>query len=260
MKVDQYFQGQPCWAELASLKIDSSKRFYSQLFGWEIVVLPIPEGTYSMLTIEDDDIGAMYQLPEEMVENGETTQWTIYFAVENLDSSLVDVTGSGGTVIVGPHDVGEAGRMAVIKDPEGARFALWQAKNHIGAKRAAENHTLCWVELACRDTEQAKQFYPHVLGWGTRASNMEGIEYTEWQVGAQDVGGMMAMTEEWGDMPAHWMLYFTVESCDDKAAQVEELGGKVCVPPTDIANVGRFAVINDPDGGFFSIIELRMGV
>ena len=260
MKVDQYFQGQPCWAELGSMNIASSKAFYRGLFGWDIVDMPIPEGTYSMLTIADDDIGAMYQIPDEMAKNGETTQWTIYFAVENLDASLVDITGSGGTVIIGPHEVGEAGRMAVIKDPEGARFALWQANNHIGAKRAAEPHTMCWVELACRQPQQAKQFYSHVLGWQHRDSDMQGMTYTEWQVGSQDVGGMMAMTEEWGDMPAHWMLYFTVESCDAKAAQVNELGGKVCVPPTDIPNVGRFAVINDPDGGLFSIIELRMGV
>ncbi len=259
MKVDQYFQGQPCWTELASLKIDSSKKFYSGLFGWDIVDMPIPEGTYSMLSIEDDDIGAMYQLPAEMIANGESTQWTVYFAVENLDLTLVDISGSGGTVIISPHDVAEAGRMAIVRDPEGARFAIWQAKNHVGAKRAAEPSTMCWVELACRDPEQAKKFYPHVFGWGTRTAKMEGMDYTEWQVGAQDIGGMMAMTEEWGDMPAHWMLYFTVENCDEKAELVTQLGGKVCVPPTDIANVGRFAVINDPDGGFFSIIELRLG-
>lgn len=259
MKVDQYFQGQPCWIELASSNINASKQFYSSLFNWEIIDMPIPQGIYSMLAIDGDDIGAMYQLPEEMLANGDTTQWTVYFAVENLDSSLVDVIGAGGTLLIGPHDVGEAGRMAIVQDPEGARFALWQAKNHLGAQRAAETHTLCWVELACRDTQEAKKFYPHIFGWGTRDSNMDGMDYTEWQVGAQDIGGMMAMTEEWGDIPAHWMLYFTVENCDDKAAQVEPLGGKVCVPPTDIPNVGRFAVINDPDGGFFSIIELRMG-
>lgn len=259
MKVDQYFQGQPCWVELASLDIAVSKHFYRALFGWDIVDMPIPQGTYSMFNLEGDDLGAMYQLPDGMIKAGASDQWLIYFAVENLDNTLVDVTGAGGTIVLGPHDVGEAGRMATIQDPEGARFALWQAKNHIGAQRAGEAGTLCWVELACLETEPAKSFYSHVLGWGARTAEIENMEYTEWQVGTQDIGGMRQMTPEWGDIPAHWMSYFTVDDCNAKAEQVVELGGTICVPPTDIANVGRFAVVNDPNGAVFSIIELRMG-
>ena len=258
MKIDQYFQGQPCWVELASVDVAVSKHFYHALFSWDIVDMPIPQGTYSMFNLEGDDLGAMYQLPDEMMTAGDTSHWLIYFAVENLENSLVDVTGAGGTIVLGPHDVGEAGRMAVIKDLEGAKFALWQAKNHIGARRAAEAGTLCWVELACRKTEEAKPFYSHILGWGCRKADMDNIEYTEWQVGTQDIGGMMKMTAEWGDIPAHWMSYFTVDDCDATAAKVTELAGSVCVPPTDIANVGRFAVVNDPAGAVFSIIELTM--
>jgi predicted enzyme related to lactoylglutathione lyase len=69
-------------------------------------------------------------------------------------------------------------------------------------------------------------------------------------------GGMMQMTEEWGDMPSHWMTYFAVEDVDAAAEQVEALGGRVCVPPTDIPDVGRFAVIDDPQGATFSIMHL----
>jgi predicted enzyme related to lactoylglutathione lyase len=85
---------------------------------------------------------------------------------------------------------------------------------------------------------------------------MSGVEYTEWHIATQAVGGMMHMTEEWGEMPAHWMLYFAVEDCDEIASRASTLGAKVCVPPTDIANVGRFAVLNDPQGGVFSVIAL----
>ena len=192
MKVDQYFQGQPCWVELASADVAASKHFYHVLFGWEILDTPIPQGTYSMFNIGGDDLGAMYQLPKEMIDAGNKSQWLIYFAVESLENSLVDVTGAGGTIVLGPHDVGDAGSMAVIKDLEGAQFALWQAKNNIGAKRAAEVGTLCWVELACRNTDKAQSFYSHVLGWGARQADMGDIEYTEWQVGAQDIGGRYA--------------------------------------------------------------------
>jgi len=75
-------------------------------------------------------------------------------------------------------------------------------------------------------------------------------------LGEHPVAGMMQMTEEWGDAPPHWMTYITVADCDASAKTVEELGGQVCVPPTDIPEVGRFAVINDPTGATFSIIKL----
>lgn len=255
MKVSQYLQGQPCWVELASTDWAAGKSFYQALFGWGAFDMPMPEGHYTMLQVEGDDIAAMYQLsPATGIDA--PTHWTVYFAVDDVDSSIKDIEAAGGQLLIGPHNVGDAGRMALFADPEGSRFAIWQAINHIGIKQTQINNALCWVELACREVTTSEQFYTQSLGFNARTSDMGGFTYTEWLVNDQAVGGMMAMTEEWGDIPAHWMPYFAVEDCDETAKKVEQLGGKVCVPPTYIDNVGRFAVVNDPQGGVFSIITL----
>lgn len=254
MKVQQYQQGQPCWIELATHDWDAGKAFYQALFGWGADDMPMPEGHYTMLQIEGDDIGAMYPMPEDMLAL--PTHWTVYFAVDDVDVTAELVKQAGGQVIAGPHSVGDAGSMALCSDPEGSRFALWQGQDHIGIKRAQEANTLCWVELACRNAAAAKTFYSKVLGYQTKLADMADFEYTEWYVGEQAVGGLMEMTAEWGDAPAHWMNYFAVDDCDAALAKAKSLGATVCVPATDIPNVGRFSVLNDPQGGFFSIISL----
>ena len=254
MKVQQYQQGQPCWLELATHDWAAGKAFYQALFGWGADDMPMPEGHYTMLQIDGDDIGAMYPMPDNM--KSLPTHWTVYFAVDDVSVSAELVKKGGGQVIAGPHAAGDAGSMALCTDPEGSRFALWQGQDHIGIKRAQEPNTLCWVELACRNSDAAKTFYGEVLGYHTKLADMADFEYTEWYVGKQAIGGMMEMTEEWGDAPSHWMNYFAVEDCDASVAKANSLGATVCVPATDIPNVGRFSVLNDPQGGFFSIISL----
>ncbi|MGZ9896908.1 VOC family protein [Shewanella gaetbuli] len=256
MKVSQYFQGQPCWVELASTDWAAAKGFYQALFGWQAFDLSMPDGHYTMLQIDNEDVAAMYQISASMGENI-PTHWTVYFAVDDVDSSINDITAAGGQLLIGPHNVGDAGRMALFADQEGSRFAIWQAINHTGIKLAQVDNTLCWVELACRNIQQSEAFYCQSLGFNTQQSDMDGFTYTEWLVKNQPIGGMIEMTEEWGETPAHWMPYFMVASCDETAAKVAELGGKVCVPPTNIEKVGRFAVVNDPQGGVFSIITLQ---
>ena len=81
--------------------------------------------------------------------------------------------------------------------------------------------------------------------------------YTEWQLDGRSIGGLMQMTAEWGEAPSHWMLYFAVTDAAASAAKVIDLGGTVCVPVTDIPGVGLFAVVNDPQGAVFSIIQLK---
>lgn len=254
MKVQQYQQGQPCWIELATHDWAAGKAFYQALFGWGADDMPMPEGHYTMLQIDGDDIAAMYPMPAEM--EALPTHWTIYFAVDDVDATSKAVTQAGGEIIAGPHSVGDAGRMALCTDPEGCRFALWQGQDHIGIKRSQESNTLCWVELACRDTAAAKQFYSQVLGYQTKLNDVADFEYTEWYADEQAIGGMMAMTAEWGDTLAHWMSYFAVDDCDVSVTKAQTLGATVCVPATDIPNVGRFSVLNDPQGGVFSIIAL----
>jgi predicted enzyme related to lactoylglutathione lyase len=117
--------------------------------------------------------------------------------------------------------------------------------------------TFCWNELATNDVAAARNFYSQLLGWTLQESTAAGMVYTEIEAAGRRIGGMWQTSAECGgDMPPHWMTYVAVDDVDALAARVPELGGNVCVPPTDIPNVGRFAVINDPTGATLSIIKL----
>ena len=119
-----------------------------------------------------------------------------------------------------------------------------------------ENGKFCWNELATKDLEAAKRFYTELLGWQLQESAAAGMAYNEIVVGGEHVGGMYQMTAECGDAPSHWMAYVAVDDVDAKARRVEELGGRVCVRPMDIPNVGRFCVVNDPTGATLSLVRL----
>jgi uncharacterized protein len=121
------------------------------------------------------------------------------------------------------------------------------------------NGAFCWNELATTDLESAQNFYKTLLGWEIKESNATGggMVYNEIVVAGQHVGGVYKMGPEFGQTPSHWMAYVAVDDVDAKARQVWELGGKVCVPPTDIPNVGRFCVVNDPTGATIALITLK---
>ena len=115
---------------------------------------------------------------------------------------------------------------------------------------------VCWNELTTTNVEAAKSFYAELLGWTLKESQIGPVTYTEFYVAGKPSGGMFQMGTEFGNMPSHWMAYIAVEDVDASAKRVEELGGKVCVPPTDIPNTGRFCVIDDPTGATISLITM----
>ncbi|MGB9180997.1 MAG: VOC family protein [Pyrinomonadaceae bacterium] len=118
------------------------------------------------------------------------------------------------------------------------------------------NGAFCWNELGTTDVEAAKKFYAELLGWQLKDSHAAGMTYNEIVVNGREVGGIFQMGAEFGNAPSHWTPYVSVDDVDAKAAQVTELGGTVRVPPTDIPNVGRFCMINDPTGATISLIKL----
>jgi predicted enzyme related to lactoylglutathione lyase len=146
-----------------------------------------------------------------------------------------------------------------VAAPPSATALLNQTRE--GEKAMAEqsipaNGTFVWNELGSTDVEAAKKFYTELFGWKLKEGQAASMVYNEIMVGDRAVGGIYQMGKEYGDAPSHWMAYVAVEDVDASAKRVEELGGKICVPPTDIPNVGRFCVITDPTGASLSLITL----
>ncbi|HMQ52522.1 MAG TPA: VOC family protein [Anaerolineae bacterium] len=254
---DSYSPGTFCWTDLTTPDPAGAKAFYTQLFGWEAVDLPVgPDMVYTTMNLEGKNVAALFQMDPEQQAQGVPPHWISYVSVANAAESAARAKALGGTVMVDAFDVMEEGRMAVIQDPTGGILSLWEPKRHIGARIVNEPGTLSWNELATRDTEKAKAFYTQLFGWNTQVQEMPTMTYTTFLNNGRMNAGMLAMTEEWGDMPPHWMVYFAVADCDASAEKVTALGGQVHVPPTDIP-VGRFAVVGDPQGAVFTIMKIN---
>ena len=155
-----------------------------------------------------------------------------------------------------PFDVFTVGRMAVVQDPTGAVFALWQAGTHSGAGIVNVPNSFCWNELATRDTKKAGDFYTSLFSWNRDVQNFGPMEYTLFKNDARGAGGMFAITPEMGNVPPHWLVYFAVADCDAAVSKATGLGGKVWKPADNIPGVGRFAILSDPQGAAFAVIKL----
>ena len=242
-----------CWPELSTTDQKGAVAFYRALLGWDVTDQPIgPTETYSMFTLRGLEVAAAYTMRSEERQHGAPPHWNSYVSVANADESAKRAQELGGKVLAPAFDVMDAGRMAMLQDPTGAVFAVWHAKRHNGAKILREPGALAWTELLTNDTAAAETFYTPLFGWNAKVSP----EYTEFAVGSTPHAGMMKLDPKWGDVPPHWMPYFQVDDCDATAANATGSGGRVNVPPSDIPNVGRFAILADPQGARFAVITI----
>jgi uncharacterized protein len=254
----EYKPGTFCWVELGTTDGEAAKKFYTQLFEWDFTDNPVgPSGVYTILKQNGKDVAALYQMPTEMTSNGVPPHWMSYISVANADESAAKAKSLGATLMKEPFDVYTMGRMAVIQDPTGAMFALWQPGTHPWAGIVNTPNSLCWNELATRDTAKAGEFYSGVFGWEKNVQQMGPMTYTSFMNGDRPAGGMYEPGPELGDMPPNWMVYFAVADGDATLTRATELGGKSCAPVMDVPGVGRMAVMTDPQGAAFAVIKLE---
>ncbi|MGD0312659.1 MAG: VOC family protein [Acidimicrobiales bacterium] len=247
-----YEPGTPSWVDLASPDLEASAAFYSSLFGWDAVDQGADAGHYHMF----EQGGVPLAGAGPIMMEGQPPAWTSYISVTDADASIAKVKAAGGMVFVEPMDVLDVGRMSVFADPTGAAAAVWQPRRHIGAGLVNEPGALAWNELATRDVPAATAFYAEVFGWEAETADMGGMEYTNWKLSGNQIGGMMAMPAEVPpEVPSHWLAYFGTADCDATVAAATAGGSTLMVGPVDIPP-GRFAVLADPSGAMFGVIAL----
>jgi predicted enzyme related to lactoylglutathione lyase len=266
---DGYIAGVPCWADTSQADPDAAARFYGALFGWEFEdALPAgAPGRYLIARLRGGDVAAVSSQAE-----GAPPQavWNTYIWVDDADATAAAARAAGGAVLSKPFDVLDAGRTAVLADPAGAAFCVWQAKEHRGARIVNEPGSVTFNVLETRDPEAAKRFYAAVFGWTTLdlgtgefwtlrtyGDYLEqltpGTRERTAELGAagfEDV--VAALTPLAGaGTPAHWSVTFSTADADATAAKAVELGGTVLVAPID-APYSRLTVLRDPQGATFS--------
>jgi predicted enzyme related to lactoylglutathione lyase len=147
----------------------------------------------------------------------------------------------------------EVGRLALIQDPGGAVLALWEARSHAGADVIGQPGALGWAELVTPATAAAVAFYGGLFGWAVTALDpMVGRAMAH--AAGRARASLVTADPAAGGVQAHWLVHFSVDDCDGRAALVQSLGGRIRIPPRDIAGLGRVAVVADPMGARFALV------
>lgn len=250
-----YKPGTFCWIDLGTPDQDAAGEFYGALFGWQLKEDENAEQTGGYRTAQRDGnaIGGVMKLMME----GQPPAWLNYICVEDADATVATARQAGATVHAEPMSVLDYGRMAVLADPTGAAFGIWQPGKNIGADVVGEPGAMSWNELNTRDSDAARSFYGDVFGWSFEEKEFEGAgTYTSISLGEETVGGLSNITDRVpAEVPAHWLVYFAVEDADATLAKANERGSEVFVGPMDVAEVGRLAVLKDPWGAIFAVIQ-----
>jgi predicted enzyme related to lactoylglutathione lyase len=251
-----------CWIELATSDQAGAKKFYSSLFGWTADDSPMGPGQfYTMFRLNGKDIGGGYTLMPDQVAMHVPPNWLVYVAVENADAAVAKAKQLGANVFAGPMDVMEHGRMAILQDPTGAVFAIWQAKQHSGMGVVGADGSFSWADLVTDDPQKARQFYSSLFGWQLEkgANDPEG-GYLHIKNGEHYIGGVPPVRPRPPGVPPHWLIYFHTSDCDAFSNKAKSLGANVLFGPTTIEEVGRMSIIADPQGAVFAPFQpMRKG-
>jgi uncharacterized protein len=243
--------GEPGWIDLTSSDAAAARAFYTALFGWTADVVPDPQaGGYGMFKLAGKEVGGV----GPRINDQQPSAWMVYVLVDDAAAAAAKVKDAGGTVIAEPFDVMGAGTMGIVTDPSGAVIGLWQPGTHHGFELKGVPGSYCWAELNSRDLTAGKQFYSSVFGWN--AEDVPDMNYTQFKLGGDPIGGGMAAGAGTpANAPSNWLVYFAVLDTDATVAKLTELGGGVHHAPEDIPGVGRFAVVHDPQGAVFGLLQ-----
>jgi predicted enzyme related to lactoylglutathione lyase len=239
-------EGTPTWMELGVPELDRALEFYSSVFGWEFDVGAEEYGGYTTCLLGGRRVAAISGQSDPTAG----VFWNVYLATDDCDRTAEKVREAGGSLLVEPMDVMDQGRMAIVRDPVGAQFGLWQGRAHTGAEVVNEPGALVRNDLVTPTPEPAREFYSAVFGFTLdRNEDMPEANFTFLRrPDGHEVGGIFGAP---GSVSA-WATTFEVADTDEAVRRALEGGGT-----SDGAKdflYGRLATITDPFGAEFSVI------
>ena len=235
-RAPEYPEGTPCWVDAQLPDVAAGKRFYGELFGWTFE--DQPQGSVRALK-DGEPVASLVRKTDGRLPS----VWTVSFATPDAGALCRRILAAGGRVVAPPRHFGDLGVTALVTDPDGAVFSLWQGASAPGFGRRHQPGAFAWVELYTRDTAAANTFYGglfHDALFGPDA---------EPDFGRAPVTDVFA-----AEMPPHFLVHFAVE--DPGAAEPDHLrhGGRVQVPPFE-TSYGTAAVVTDNQGASFALLR-----
>ncbi len=244
----KYAPGTFCWAELETADPEGAAAFYVGLFGWDAMDMELAAGgEATTFRLRGRDVCELHLHDPRQGPPG----WLSYVSVEDVDEVTKRAQDAGAKVVREPLKVYAAARTAVLEDPTGAVFGLWEPRARIGATLVNDPGAMCLIQLNTSEPDLAAAFYTDVFGWRVESVGSDDQPYWGIFNGPGLNGGMMPLPPQGGG-PSHWLVYFASADIDGTASRIPELGGQVMVPPVDVPN-GRISVASDPQGAVFAL-------
>lgn len=254
-------RGRFVWYELLANDQAVATAFYTKVLGWSTEAWKTPPGAppYTMWTNAGKSFGGLMALPEEARKAGAPSHWLGYISVPDTDGSLAQAKKYGAKALMGPMDLPEVGRIAVIADPQGAVLALFTPSMAGSEPPAAPPvGNISWHELATDDWKKAWDFYQSMFGWQKGdAMDMGAMgTYQIFTLGGPPVGAMFNRPPQ---IPvSNWLYYFRVANLDEAIEKTKVGGGKILNGPMDVPG-GRIAQCMDPQGAAFALHWVKEG-
>jgi predicted enzyme related to lactoylglutathione lyase len=252
--VERHAPGEFCWIELATSNQSAAKSFYTVLFGWTVKDVPIgPDDFYSLLELQGRIAAAAYTMRQDESDAGLPPHWKLYVAVTSADEAWKRAEELGAKVIDRAFDVSDRGRTAVIQDPTGAVFFVWEPNKRSGIGVTGEAGAFCWADLSTPDPSRAKTFYEGLFGWKLKAGAGKESDYLHIVNGENFIGGIPPAQQRNPSEPPHWLIYFAVSDVDATFQRAKDMGARSLLRPTDFEGIGRVAMLADPQGAVFAV-------
>ena len=245
------------WYELLSSDVTASKTFYANVVGWNMQDMPMPGMSYTILRAGDTQVAGLMALPKEARDTGMKPCWVGYVGVHDADSAAAKAKRLGGAVLKEPADIPNVGRFAVVADPQGAAFNLFQPSEAGQPAVASEPGHIGWHELHASEWPKAFEFYSEMFGW----SKGEGVDmgpmgtYQLFNIGGMAMGAMFNSPA--AQKQRFWLYYFNVGDIDAAAKRISEEGGKIMLAPQQVPGGGWIVQAADPQGAAFALLGSR---
>jgi uncharacterized protein len=251
---DSYPAGVPCWVETLQRDRQAAQSFYSSLFGWKILVSE--EDDYAVARVRGRDVAGIAGAPDE-----DRQAWVTHIRVDDCDTAVAAASQAGATVLRQPVTAEPAGRFAVLIDPVGAMFCVWEAEVREGAQLVNEPGAWSMSALQTGDPRSAIAFYNTVFGWEAQTAGPVTLWRLPGYVGGEpqqpvprDVVAVLLSDDA---SPSRWSVDFWVSDLDATAARALDLRGRILVEPHDRPPM-RSALLADPAGVTFSVSQVKL--
>jgi predicted enzyme related to lactoylglutathione lyase len=228
--------GKFVWNDLLTDDVAAAKGFYGQLFDWTFE----QQGGYTVINNNSQRIGGMAQVDEESGKTG-AARWICSLSVADVGKATTLVIEEGGAVHVGPLELLNRGRGALVSDPEGAQLLLLYATDGDPEDSEPIIGSWLWHELWSNDTEASLAFYQKLVGYdyeGEKTDYLILLKDEQWRAGIRDIKD--------SELEMRWIPVVRVADTEETAGRAEKLGGKLLVGPRPTASGGSVALLSDP--------------